>query len=188
MERKILPIPNKIKLPLDFIPSTPRDNAIKRRNSGELGSSGKKLKNYTPQSSNVPSISKKINFPPDSPMNTPARRTAPRLLNAYGMMPETSSASKKKTRKNSVCNERIKVCVRKRPLSNSEESNGIKDIVVVDREERSLSIECSRMGLDGLSRSNGYMKFFYDHVFNETHSNTQVFLISNPNFRYIILR
>ena len=176
MERKVLQAPNKIQLPPHLISFSPsNDNATKRKNSEELSPSGKKSKNYTPQgNNNESSANKKINFPPGSPMNTPARRNTPRLLNVYGMVPETSSACKKRTRRNSLYNERIKVCVRKRPLSNSEQGNNAKDIVVVNKEEGSLCIECTKMGLDGLSRSSGYMKFFYDYVFDETQSNTQV--------------
>jgi kinesin family member 2/24 len=173
MDRKSLPVSSQIRRSSEFISSSIAcDSASKRRNSNEFSPSGKKSKNLTSPDNN---LSKRINFPPGSPLNTPARRATPRLLNAYGMLPVTNSAVKKKNRRNSLSKERIKVCVRKRPLNSSELNNDIKDIALVDKEEQSLSIECSRMGLDGLSRSNGYMKFYYDHVFDENQSNTQVF-------------
>jgi hypothetical protein len=182
MDRKSLPVSSQIRRFSDFT-SIACDSASKRRTSNEISPSGKKSKNLTLAENNV-QTSKRINFPPGSPLNTPARRAAPRLLDVYGMMPITNSAVKKRTRRNSLFKERIKVCVRKRPLNSSELNTGFKDIALVNREEHSLSIECSKMGLDGLSRSDGYMKFFYDYVFDENQSNTQVFI--NFNNRFII--
>jgi kinesin family member 2/24 len=184
MDRKSLPVSSQMRRISDYtFTSIACDSASKRRTSNEISPTGKKSKNLTLPENNA-QTSKRINFPPGSPLNTPARRAAPRLLDVYGMMPVTNSVVKKRTRRNSLSKERIKVCVRKRPLSSSEVNTGTKDIALVDKEEQSLSIECSKMGLDGLSRSNGYMKFFYDYVFDENQSNTQVF--NNLIHRFII--
>lgn len=111
---------------------------------------------------------------PESPLNQPARRQSlatPRILNAYGLKSNCNNTVnmtvKKAVRKDGQ--ERIKVCVRKRPTDFGE-----REIVQLDTREQSVTVECTKMGLDGYSKSNGQMKFFFDHVFDDRSSNETV--------------
>jgi hypothetical protein len=138
-----------------------------------------------------------LNFREGSPLNTPARRTSlsrrppsndklattptrvpPRLLSAYGTPCKTPSfkpSSAKKRRRQSSSTEpmpQIVVCVRKRPLDGSL-SQG-RDIMHASGAQ--CAIECSRPGLDGLSRDVGSMDFQFDHVFDSSASNQHVSL------------
>ena len=147
-----------------------RKSAIPTRSVGLTPSTVKSFNAKRLSDVNTASPNKRIlPRPSDSPLNQPARRqslSTPRILNAYGL--KTTSTTVTTTKKNvRRSQERIKVCVRKRPTDGGE-----REIVQLDAQ--SVTVECTKMGLDGYSRSNGLMKFYFDHVFDERHSNESV--------------
>lgn len=117
-----------------------------------------------------------------SPLTTPAKRalssTSPaRLLTAYGT-PASSQRPMRRSRKRLNTNdERITVCVRKRPLKEAS-----RDIVAVDASSGVCSIECTRTGLDGLRRETVDMAFRFDRVFPDTSTNAQVLCVILGSF------
>lgn len=107
---------------------------------------------------------------PNSPLATPPRRSG-RLLDCYGGAAAAAAAagtSKPKSRAN--VNDRIKVCVRKRPLLQGD----LVDCLQADASTSQVRIFQDKTRLDGISRVNEEHSFFFDNVFDEHQDNRQV--------------
>lgn len=108
---------------------------------------------------------------PNSPLTQPARRQTPLLLDTYGL--PTQENTSHSTRKRNKNQERIKVCIRKRPLLFQE-----APVVKLSPSNRQVSVECSKPSLDGCSQVVEEANFFYDHVFDADSDNYDVYQIA----------
>lgn len=107
-------------------------------------------------------------------------------LNAYGIRSSMSpikstngtSTSRRKSSLNSSTNsdnERIKVCVRKRPLSSKEVQSNNQDILEMNPSNQSVAVLEDRVKLDGISRYIEKHEFRFDRVFDVTSTNHQIY-------------
>ena len=110
-------------------------------------------------------------------------------LNAYGirssLSPIKSSEngnglvrSRRKSSLNSVSDyndDRIKVCVRKRPLSSKEILSNHQDILELNSAHQSVAVLEDRVKLDGISRYIEKHEFRFDRVFDVNSSNHQIY-------------
>ena len=113
--------------------------------------------------------------------------TAANTLNSYGirsgMSPIksndgniTTSRRKSSLKTNSSSdNERIKVCVRKRPLSSKELQLNQQDILELSTSDQSVSVLEDRVKLDGISRYIEKHEFRFDRVFDVDSNNQQIY-------------
>ncbi|KAJ3089320.1 Kinesin-like protein kif24 [Quaeritorhiza haematococci] len=108
----------------------------------------------------------------NNPQASPGKRP---LLNAYGI-PTTKSESSSKTlerRTPADINDRIRVCVRKRPLNKKELKRNEADIAVVNA-RRCISIHEPKVKVD-LTKFVEEHSFVFDEVFDENASNEDVY-------------
>ena len=107
-------------------------------------------------------------------------------LNAYGIRSTLSpiksnengtlnSRRKSNFNSSSVDNERIKVCVRKRPLSNKEVQLNHQDILELNPSNQSVAVLEDRVKLDGISRYIEKHEFRFDRVFDVNSTNHQIY-------------
>lgn len=108
-------------------------------------------------------------------------------LNAYGIRSSmspiksndlNSTTLRKKSNlkiSSSVDNERIKVCVRKRPLSSKELLLNHQDILEINPTTQSVAVIEDRVKLDGISRYIEKHEFRFDRVFNVESTNHQIY-------------
>lgn len=120
---------------------------------------------------------------PSSPLATPPRRpSGGRLLDAYGgvqqhqQQHQNQSATNQQiqaTPKRKLMSDRIKVCVRKRPILNGDG----QDCIAASPRQQRVMIHQEKAGLDGISRVPDQHTFHFDHVFDEAMTNEQVFRV-----------
>ena len=107
-------------------------------------------------------------------------------LNSYGIRselspiksnhPSTSSSRRKSIINNSFGEtDRIKVCVRKRPLSKREIQNNQTDILEINYASQSIYVLEDRVRLDGISKYTEKHEFRFDRVFNIEANNHQIY-------------
>ena len=110
-------------------------------------------------------------------------------LNAYGIIRSNSSpnrldtpnanssnANRRKSNLNSNITERIKVCVRKRPLSQREVQANHHDILELTN--HCVAVLEDRVRLDGISRYTEKHEFIFDRVFDVNSTNRQIYAAS----------
>ncbi|RKP11857.1 P-loop containing nucleoside triphosphate hydrolase protein, partial [Piptocephalis cylindrospora] len=106
----------------------------------------------------------------------PGHAKRPSLLNAYGI-PEPpaggSGAGSGGRRRRGDIHDKIRVCVRKRPLSKKEMAKGESDIIQV-HSRRSMTVAEHRVKLD-LTKFTEEHKFTFDEVFEMDESNEEVY-------------
>lgn len=100
---------------------------------------------------------------PASPLCFPPSR---RCLDAYGMVVRSA------VRKGGGRADRIRVCVRKRPVLRGD---GV-DCVQVMAKQCMVSLRGERNALDGISKELDQHEFFFDRAFGEHHSNADVLI------------
>jgi hypothetical protein len=108
---------------------------------------------------------------PCSPLATPPGRPG-RILDVYGskrqsICPHPAAANRKR-------GDRIRVCVRKRPLIAGDAA----DCVQADSSTAGVRIAQEKPGLDGISMVTDEHLFYFDHVFDESQTNQQVSILS----------
>ncbi|KAL4623186.1 kinesin-like protein KIF24 [Arapaima gigas] len=92
----------------------------------------------------------------------------------YGLPNSSPAPSTRAARGVGVDLERIRVCVRKRPLSRSEERRGDTDVVVA--QNRECVMICEKKEAVDLSQYVLQHEFYYDEVFSEACTNEDVYL------------
>lgn len=107
-------------------------------------------------------------------------------LNSYGirsdLSPNKSSETAVGRRKSNLNNnfsssdpDRIKVCVRKRPLSQKELSLKHQDILELDQSSQRVTVLEDRVKLDGISKYVEKHDFIFDRVFDVNSTNRQIY-------------
>lgn len=71
-------------------------------------------------------------------------------------------------------NDKITVCIRKRPLSEKEAINS-HDSILCDTECNSISVNATKTKLDGLGKYDEEHSFRFDKVFDENCDNLEVY-------------
>ncbi|TPX30845.1 hypothetical protein SmJEL517_g05688 [Synchytrium microbalum] len=128
--------------------------------------------------------------------SSPPKRTTQPLLNAYGIpvQPTSSNSSNQQSNKQGGSSSnnriptdldaRIRVCVRKRPLSRKEKTSGQVDIALVNG-RRSVSINEPKMKVD-LTKYVEQHHFTFDEVFDVDSTNEEVYKrTAQPLVEYI---
>ncbi|KAJ2415204.1 hypothetical protein GGI10_001850 [Coemansia sp. RSA 2530] len=111
-----------------------------------------------------------------APSGRPATRGG-RGENSFGLAPREKTPP-------SNLHDKIRVCVRKRPLNSKEKERGDKDIVVATG-ARSLSVMEPKVKVD-LTKYIEESRFVFDEVFSENATNTQVYeRTAKPLVEYI---
>ncbi|KAJ3053818.1 Kinesin-like protein kif24, partial [Rhizophlyctis rosea] len=164
--------------------------------SGSLGSSDRYSPPDLSQSVNLPISREPLRFDDDSedwsdrnqqPMSpkpkrisnnhvahSPAKRASNPLLNAYGV-PITAAQAQQgsKGAKGGDYNERIRVCVRKRPLAKKELKRNEADIVAVNG-RRTICVDEPKVKVD-LTKYTEQHEFTFDEAFDADASNDDVY-------------
>lgn len=107
-------------------------------------------------------------------------------LNSYGIRSDLSPMKSSETasgRRKSSLNanfsssdpDRIKVCVRKRPLSQKELSMNHQDILEMSSSAQRVAVLEDRVRLDGISKYVERHEFIFDRVFDITSTNRQIY-------------
>ena len=110
-------------------------------------------------------------------------------LNSYGIRSnlspikssETSSGRRKSGLNSNYSSsdpDRIKVCVRKRPLSQKELSMNYKDILELNSSAQRVAVLEDRVRLDGISKYVEKHEFIFDRVFDVNSTNRQIYASS----------
>lgn len=104
-------------------------------------------------------------------------------LNTYGIRSDlspvkTTNDNNPRRRSSLISNndpERIKVCVRKRPLSQKELRSNHQDILEMNPTSQSIAVLEDRVRLDGISRYIEKHEFRFDRVFNVDSTNHEIY-------------
>lgn len=78
----------------------------------------------------------------------------------------------------SIDSDRIKVCIRKRPLSQRELNLNHQDILELNGSNQSVAVLEDRVRLDGISRYTERHEFIFDRVFDVDSSNREIYASS----------
>lgn len=100
-------------------------------------------------------------------------------LNSYGIRAADTSNRRKSTSFTSspsiAHSDRIRVCVRKRPLNEKEATAGHQDVLETNNSQNSIAVLEDRVKLDGISKFTDRHEFHFDQIFDVQVDNYQIY-------------